>query len=247
MEGIALSDEDRAILDLEGAAVAGHTCKVVLVGAGAPTPERLRASVAARLAGVPAMTRRLSGPADRPIWIDDERFDIATHVVAAAVDPCGDDALRAEVARLFAERLDRSRPLWRIDVLPRAGDGAVLVWRIHHALADGTTAMRFADAVLWDAAPNARGDTLYGGPLRARRAWRRSCGTRWPSGTSARRSTERSGRTARWPSRARRCRNFTTPPSSSPARRSTTRCSRSSRAGCAHGSATTTVTSAACA
>jgi hypothetical protein len=31
------------------------------------------------------------------------------------------------------------------------GDTAV-VWRIHHALADGTTAMRFADAMLWDAA-----------------------------------------------------------------------------------------------
>lgn len=154
MKGIALTDEDRAILGLESAAVAGHTCKVVLIGAGAPTAERLGASIAGRLAAVPAMTRRLAGPPERPVWVEDEQFDIAAHVVAANVEPCDSGALRAEVARLFAERLDRSRPLWRIDVVPRTAGGAALVWRIHHALADGTTAMRFADAVLWDADPS---------------------------------------------------------------------------------------------
>jgi hypothetical protein len=154
MDGTALTDADRAILELESGAVAGHTCKVVLLGAGAPTAERLRASIAGRLGAVPAMTRRLGGPADRPVWVDDERFDVSAHVVAA--EPEADDDLpRDQVARLFAERLDRSRPLWRIDVLPRAAGRAVLVWRIHHALADGTVAMRFADAVLWDADPDA--------------------------------------------------------------------------------------------
>jgi diacylglycerol O-acyltransferase len=155
--GIALTDEDRAILALESAAVVGHTCKVVLVASGAPTAERLRASVVERLPSVPALTRRLGGTAERPVWVDDECFDVAAHVVAADVDPCDDESMRMEVARLFAERLDRSRPLWRIDVLQRADDGAALVWRIHHALADGTTAMRVADAVLWDAVPGAAG------------------------------------------------------------------------------------------
>ena len=42
MEAIALTDEDRAILALESAAVAGHTCKVVLIGAGAPSADDLR-------------------------------------------------------------------------------------------------------------------------------------------------------------------------------------------------------------
>jgi diacylglycerol O-acyltransferase / wax synthase len=154
MQGIALTDEDRAILGLESAAVAGHTCKVVLIGTGAPSAERLGASIAGRLTAVPAMTRRLAGPPERPVWVDDEQFDIAAHVVAASVDPCDTGAVRAEVARLFAERLDRSRPLWRIDVVPRTAGGAAVVWRIHHALADGTTAMRFADSLLWDADPS---------------------------------------------------------------------------------------------
>jgi uncharacterized protein DUF1298 len=46
MEGIALTDEDRTILALESAAVAGHTCKVVLIEAGAPSSEGLAASIA---------------------------------------------------------------------------------------------------------------------------------------------------------------------------------------------------------
>ena len=151
--------------------MAGHTCKVVLIGASAPGLEDLRASVAGRLAAAPALTRRLAGPTERPVWIEDERFDIAEHVVAVELDPCDDDAVRGEVARLFAERLDRSRPLWRIDLVPRAGGGAAVVWRIHHALADGTTAMRLADAVLWDSAP-ARGRRIRP-PARPARPGRR--------------------------------------------------------------------------
>jgi hypothetical protein len=155
MEGIALTDEDRAILALETGAVAGHTCKVVLIGPGAPNAERLAAAMERRLPAVPALTRRLAGSAEQPIWADDDRFDIEAHVAAVDVDPCDDRALRTEVARLFAERLDRSRPLWHLDLLARPGGRAALVWRVHHALADGTVAMRFADAVLWDDHPDA--------------------------------------------------------------------------------------------
>jgi diacylglycerol O-acyltransferase / wax synthase len=156
MEPIALTDEDRAILELEDAAVAGHTCKVVLLGAPAPDVAALRESVAARMDAAPALRWRLSGPADAPAWVEDEDFDIEAHVVAAqpARDPV---ELRQRVAQLFEERLDRARPLWRMDVVAleegaAGGSGAAVVWRIHHALADGTTAMRFADAVLWDPA-----------------------------------------------------------------------------------------------
>jgi diacylglycerol O-acyltransferase / wax synthase len=162
MDAIPLSAEDRAILELESGAVAGHTCKVVVLGAPAPGVEALRESVARRIDTAPALKRRLSGTLEEAVWADDDRFDIAAHVVAAEAAGSADD-LRERVARLFSERLDRDRPLWRMDVVPLArqasamGDAAV-VWRIHHALADGTTAMRFADAVLWDAAGPPRGE-----------------------------------------------------------------------------------------
>jgi diacylglycerol O-acyltransferase / wax synthase len=150
MEGIALTREDRAILELESAAVAGHCCKVVLVGAPALELDRLRESIAWRLPAAAALRHRLAGPPRAPVWVDDERFDVAAHVVEG--EPVGDGAeLREAVACLFTQRLDRARPLWRIDLLPLAqGDGTALVWRLHHALADGTAAMRLARAVLWD-------------------------------------------------------------------------------------------------
>jgi len=152
---IPLGQADRAILALEGPTVAGHTCKVVLVGAGCPGVEDLRASIGARLEAAPALTRRLGGPADAPDWEPDPDFDVAAHVVEVETAPVPRAALRAEVARLFEQRLDRSRPLWRIDSV-RLDDGATaLVWRLHHALADGTASMRFARAMLWDAVPAA--------------------------------------------------------------------------------------------
>lgn len=147
---IPLQPEDRAILALESDTVAGHACKVVVLGAPAPPLGRLRASIAGRLGAAPELTRRLGEAGGAPAWVPDERFDIDAHVVPFAGAPLDAAGLRAEVARLFAQRLDRSRPLWRIDVAPLRGGGAALVWRTHHALADGSTALAEARALLWD-------------------------------------------------------------------------------------------------
>jgi WS/DGAT/MGAT family acyltransferase len=52
---------------------------------------------------------------------------------------------------LFEQRLDRSRPLWRIDLIgPLVGGGCALMWRLHHAMGDGTTSSRLAGELLWD-------------------------------------------------------------------------------------------------
>jgi NRPS condensation-like uncharacterized protein len=156
VQTIPLAVEDRAILALEGPTLAGHTCKVIVLDRRAPSTAALAALVGARIAAAPALARRLGGSADRPVWVEDPDFDPLRHVrtaaVAAPVDRAG---LRAEVARLFAQRLDRDRPLWRIDRVPLRDGGAALVWRIHHALADGGTAMRYARALLWDAQEDA--------------------------------------------------------------------------------------------
>jgi hypothetical protein len=149
---IPLSPEDRAILDLEGPTIAGHTCKVVVVENGEPDVDALRARIAARIAGVPQLTWRLGGSDADPVWVADHELEVAGHVTESACRvPLGRADLRVEVARLFEQRLDRRRPLWHMDVVPLRS-GFALVWRIHHALADGTTAMRFARAVLWDEA-----------------------------------------------------------------------------------------------
>ena len=87
----------------------------------------------------------------------DDRFDVTAHVAEVPGAPRAPEAVRSVVADLFAELLDRSRPLWRIDLVPVLGGGAALVWRVHHALADGTTLMRYAHDLLWDTSPKAAG------------------------------------------------------------------------------------------
>ena len=148
---IPLSPEDRAILALESETIVGHTCKVVRLGGEPLSVERLRALVSERIARAPALTRRLGGNAHEPGWVFDERFDVAEHVLAAPVaGPVDRAGLLALVGELFEQRLDRTRPLWRMDVVALADGGSALVWRIHHSLADGTASLRYARTLLWD-------------------------------------------------------------------------------------------------
>jgi diacylglycerol O-acyltransferase len=151
---IPLGAADRAILELECRTIAGHTCKIARLAPGPSGPielERLRSRIAERIALAPALTRRLGGSPQAPGWVPDEDFDLSAHVVAAPVDdPVDRGELLTLIARLFEQRLDRSRPLWRIDTVALEDGGSALIWRIHHALADGTASVRYARALLWD-------------------------------------------------------------------------------------------------
>jgi len=155
---VALSPEDRAILALESPTIAGHTCKVVHLTGSSPTVAQLRERVAERIHLAPALRRRLAQDArGTPVWRADPTFDVTNHVVSHHHDDPVDRAgLRRCVARLFEQRLDRERPLWRIDVVELREDERALVWRIHHALADGTASRRYGRALLWDEAPERR-------------------------------------------------------------------------------------------
>ncbi len=88
----------------------------------------------------------------RVVWADDPTFDIRKHVrERPTVDAVPQDELRRICARLMQKRLDRSKPLWTIDLLDPLDDGGMaLVWSVHHSMADGAVAMRLAEAVLWD-------------------------------------------------------------------------------------------------
>ena len=147
---IPLEAEDRAILDLECATVAGHTCKVIVVGPPAPTVQQMRELIGSRVAAVPALSRALSGEGDALVWAPDPGFDVSRHTRAVPGLPVDDEGLPELVASLFEQRLPRDRPLWRIDMAQMEGERAALIWRLHHAVADGTAAMRFARALLWD-------------------------------------------------------------------------------------------------
>lgn len=146
-----LSPEDRSILALESETVAGHACKVIVLG-DQVDPCLLQASVASRLDRALLLRMRLQVLDGEPWWSLEPNLDMQAHVVTCKIpSPPDMDALAEIAARIFEQRLDRSRPPWQMHVVPvLAGGGSALIWRIHHALADGETSMRLAQAVLWD-------------------------------------------------------------------------------------------------
>jgi diacylglycerol O-acyltransferase len=152
-----LTDEDARILALESARVAGHTCKVMVLDPPGVELAPLRDLVTARLGAAPRLRQRLAPTPWHlapPAWIDDPRFDPARHIRRVVAEPPVD--LTEVVGRLMAERLDRAHPLWTLHLVEGLDDGGcALIWKLHHCMCDGTAAMRFGAAVLWDGEPDA--------------------------------------------------------------------------------------------
>jgi WS/DGAT/MGAT family acyltransferase len=170
--GTPLTAQDEAILRLEGAILAGHTCKVIVLDGDAPSLGELRARVSERLPRVPALLTRLDGAPGRMSWVPAEDFDVDRHVIGEDARPIEPEEIRERVGRLFTQHLDRTLPLWRMDTFALSSGGSAIAWRLHHTLADGTTAMRYAQALLWDAADGSHGTRAADGPpaMRAARA-----------------------------------------------------------------------------
>jgi hypothetical protein len=154
-----LSPDDAAILALESAAIRGHTMKLLVLEPGAQPLdlERLRAEVAARLSAEPRAQQRVAIDGDAAYWVDDEDFDVALQVRrregTAGLDEAG---LRRVAGEVMSEPLDHARPLWSLELIGPLDDGReAIAARIHHAMADGISCIRFLDAVLWSAAAEA--------------------------------------------------------------------------------------------
>jgi diacylglycerol O-acyltransferase / wax synthase len=162
-----LSDEDLSILALESETVAGHTCKVILVDEQLDAA-RLRASIASRIDQAMPLRLRLAEVDGELWWELDPELDLNEHVVVNDdPEPLDAAGLRAAVADAFMRRLDRSRPLWRIELVRRLADGgSALIWCFHHAVADGSTIMDVARAALWDEAPVGDGGTSRRSPAK---------------------------------------------------------------------------------
>lgn len=91
----------------------------------------------------------------RPLWVDDDRFDLDFHLRRAAIpSPGGRFQLERAVGRVLSRPLDPSKPLWELYVFEGLAERrtAVLL-KLHHALADGIAGMTIASA-LFDLAPD---------------------------------------------------------------------------------------------
>jgi diacylglycerol O-acyltransferase / wax synthase len=152
-----LSPDDAAILALESAAIAGHTLKVAVLEPGeAVDLEKLRASVTERLATEPRGRQRVElGDDGAARWVEDADFEIDHHVRRRpGTEGVGEAEMWRAAGEIMSERLDHRRPLWSIDLVGPLADGReAVVARVHHAMADGISAVRFLGGVLWSADP----------------------------------------------------------------------------------------------
>lgn len=118
----------------------------LLVFRGAPSFARLRALVEERLLEHRRFRQRVVEPAlGRPAWELDPGFELDAHLHRLAVPAPGDQpALEALVSDLSSRPLERSKPLWQLHhVEGLAGGGAALLCRLHHAMGDGVSLVRF--------------------------------------------------------------------------------------------------------
>jgi hypothetical protein len=154
-----LTAEDRIMLwpdalwPQEIGAIAILDGAVLLDSAGRVRIDVVRRAVGCRLHLVPRFRQLLYQPGrglGGPLWVDAPAFDLADHVRVVPLPAPGDDAaLLRTVEHLRRHRLDRSRPLWEMCLLPGLSGGRVGMFvRMHHAIADGIAGVATLGAFL---------------------------------------------------------------------------------------------------
>jgi len=153
-----LSTLDAGFYFVEHQNVPMHIGSLAVFDGPAPAPEELVALYAAKLPLVRRyrqVVRTLPVPVFRPYWSDDQDFDLGYHLRHAAVPPPGGpEQLRQMSARIFAQRLDRDRPLWEAWFLEgiKGGRWAILS-KVHHCMVDGIGGADLM-AALFEAVPD---------------------------------------------------------------------------------------------
>src|SRR4051794_20507796 len=115
--------------------------------------EDVRAVIGSRLHLVPRFRRKLMTVPfgqGRPVWVDDEDFDLGYHVRLTALPrPGSEEQLKALLGRLQSHLLDRRRPLWEIWFVEGLEGGRVaIIQKTHHALVDGISGVDVATVIL---------------------------------------------------------------------------------------------------
>ena len=148
-----LSPLDDGFLLIERDVQQMHVGSALLFAGPAPSYDDLLAYMASRLHDVPRYRQRVQRvPFDlgRPVWVDDEFFNLTYHVRHTALpSPGGEEQLRTLGARIFSQRLDTSRPLWEMWLVEGLADGGwALLNKVHHAMIDGVSGHDLLEVLL---------------------------------------------------------------------------------------------------
>src|SRR6266511_3787277 len=140
-----MSPMDASFLHLEGPMNPMHIGGVSIFEGPAPPFERLEEMVAGKLGLVPRYRQKVRFVPlglGRPVWVDDPHFNLSYHLRHSALPaPGSNEQLRRTAARIFAQRLDRGKPLWEIWMLEGLGESRwALLSKVHHCMVDGVSA-----------------------------------------------------------------------------------------------------------
>jgi diacylglycerol O-acyltransferase / wax synthase len=152
--GDRLSGLDTSFLNLETGPVHMHVASTTLFEGPPPSYEDFREHIASRLHLVPRFRQKLRFipfALGRPVWVDDPRFNLDYHVRHTALPPPGDERqLRTLAARIFSQRLDRTKPVWEMWLVDGVRGGRfAIVGKTHHCLVDGVSGVDIT-TVLFD-------------------------------------------------------------------------------------------------
>jgi diacylglycerol O-acyltransferase / wax synthase len=141
-----LTPLDASFLHIEDARQPMHVGAVMIFDGSPPDYEDFVDHVGRRLSMVPRYRQRLAHVPfgqGRPKWVDDENFDLHFHVRATALPrPGTEHELRVLAARVFAQSLNREKPLWEMWLVEGLeGDRFAIVSKTHHAVVDGVSGL----------------------------------------------------------------------------------------------------------
>ncbi|WP_347350768.1 wax ester/triacylglycerol synthase domain-containing protein [Intrasporangium sp.] len=164
------SPADRAFLAMDRGPVPEQVAAVLFFGAAAaPDLGTLRAVLAGRVPRVRRLRQRLvPSPfgCGGPVWVDDDRFELARHVTGRTCADTGEQAVLDEALSVVTRRLPRDRPLWSATLLSDPdGRSLALVVVLHHALADGAGGLLVLGALADDQSEDSRRPADPGGPF----------------------------------------------------------------------------------
>ena len=142
-----LSDRAAATLASETPIAFAHASSIHVFEAGPLATaeggvdfEAIRHAIGSRLHLVPRLQQELVWvPFEQhPVWVDDENFNLGYHLRHTSLPrPGGFSQLEDMAARIMAQRLDRSRPLWECWVLEGLEGGRfALILKSHHCMVE---------------------------------------------------------------------------------------------------------------
>jgi diacylglycerol O-acyltransferase / wax synthase len=152
-----MSSMDASFLHIEGPNSPMHIGGASIFEGPAPPFERLHEMVSRKLDLVPRYRQKVRFVPlglGRPVWVEDPYFNLGYHLRHTALPAPGtEEILRRTAARIFAQHLDRGKPLWEMWMIEGLSENRwALLSKVHHCMVDGVSATDLM-TVMFDDSP----------------------------------------------------------------------------------------------